>query len=144
VDDEVRWLVEQSEFTADHLARRAGAERRRVKVLWWTASASVPRRPDVTGLLARLWSGGAGQGGQHLFVALFEPDDPVGARPFLVLRASPGEAGTPNGRGLAVVHGRAEPGGVLVVETPAGTIVPAEPPAPPGDRAPSWAETDPA
>ena len=39
VDDETRWRAEQAAFTADHLARHAGGVRRRVKVMWWSASA---------------------------------------------------------------------------------------------------------
>jgi len=144
VGDETPWWVEQAVFTDDHLARRTGAPRRRVKVAWWSASASTARGPDVTGLLSRLWSGREHRpGADEVFVAMFEPDDPVGARPFLVLRARQGGLGPARGRALATVHGRAEPGGVLVVETHAGTIVPAEPPAAPGDEAPSWSETDP-
>jgi hypothetical protein len=144
VDDETRWRADQAAFTGDHLARRAGGSRRRVKVMWWSVSASRARGPDVTGLLAQLWSGrGRRPGADQVFVALFEPDDPVGARPFLVLRARDGGLGAPRGRALATVHGQAEPGGVLVVETRAGTIVPAEPPGEPGDDAPSWTETDP-
>jgi hypothetical protein len=142
VDEEIRWRAEQAAFTADHLGRQAGGPRRRVKVVWW--SASLARGPDVSGLLARLWSGRDRRpGADQVFVALFEPEDPVGARPFLVLRARDGGLGATRGRALATVHGQAEPGGVLVVETRAGTIVPAEPPAEPGDDAPSWTETDP-
>ena len=134
------WSDAQDAFTAAHLGR-AGSERRRVKVRWWSAPTS--RGPDVTGMVARLWSGrGTRPGDDLVFVALYEPSDPVGARPFLVLRARPGDVVTPSGRATATVHGTAAPGGFLVVETRAGTIVPAEPPGEPGDDAPPWTEVD--
>ena len=138
--DDGDWAGQQLAFTAAHLARE-GAERRRVKVRWWSAPTS--RRPDVTGMVARLWSARRTRPGDDLvFVALYEVDDPVGARPFLVVRAHAGDLAAPSGRATATVHGAAVPGGALVVEARAGTIVPAEPPAEPGADAPSWTEVD--
>ena len=142
VDDERRWRAEQAAFAAEHLGWHGAAPRRPVKVMWWSVAAG--RGPDVTGLISRLWSGRSRRPGEEqVFVALFAADDPVGSRPFLVLRAQPGGVTSARGRGVATVHGEAEPGGVLVVESRAGTIVPAEPPATPGDDAPSWTEVDP-
>ena len=142
MDDERRWRSEQAAFAAEHLEWHASGPRRPVKVMWW--SVSVGRGPDVTGLISRLWSARSRRPGEEqVFVALFAPDDAVGTRPFLVLRAQPGGVSTARGRAVATVHGEPEAGGVLVVETRAGTIVPAEPPAAPGDDAPSWTETDP-
>lgn len=77
-------------------------------------------------------------------MAVFEPEAPPGARPFLVLRAQPGGLTTAHGRALATVHGTAEPGAALVLEARGALVVPAEPPAAPDEDAPSWTETDPA
>jgi hypothetical protein len=142
VDDDRRWRAEQAAFATEHLERHAAAPRRPVKVMWW--SVALGRGPDVTGVLSRLWSArGRRPGEDPVFVALFPAEAPVGSRPFLVLRAQPGGVASAQGRAVATVHGEAEPGGVLVVETRAGTIVPAEPPGAPGGDAPSWTETDP-
>lgn len=135
------WAAAQSAFTAAFLAR-AGAPRRRVKVRWW--SEATTRGPDVTGAVARLLSARRSHTrGRVVFVAVYEPDAPVGAPPFLVVRAGDDDLASPSGRATATVHGDAAPGGALVVETRVGTVVPAEPPAEPGDAAPTWTEVDP-
>ena len=135
------WPAAQDACTAAYLARR-GSPRRRVKVRWWTEATR--RGPDVTGVVGVLWSGRRTRpGGPALFVAVYEPDVPVGAQPFLVVRARDADLAAPSGRGLATVHGDAAPGGALVIEMRAGTVVPAEPPAAPGEGAPAWTEVDP-
>ncbi|HEX6569859.1 MAG TPA: hypothetical protein VF015_11860 [Acidimicrobiales bacterium] len=136
----VDWAADQRELELAREARTDRAERRRVKILWWTDRAG-PRHPDVVGAVARLWSGRR-RDTEQVFVALYQATDPPGARPFLVVRARPGCVAQPRGRALATVVGRAEPGGALVIETSRGQVVPAEPPARPGDLAPAWSEVD--
>lgn len=133
------WPAAQHAFTAAHLAR-AGAPRRRVKVLWWSEATS--RGPDVGGLVSRLWSGPRPRQDRVVFVAMFEPDAPVGTPPFLVVRAGDSDLVAPSGRATATVHGDAVPGGALVIEARVGTVVPVEPPAEPGEGAPPWTEVD--
>jgi hypothetical protein len=140
VTGERGWASAQHAVTAAHQAR-SGTARRRVKVQWWTAAAA--RGPDVTGVVTRLWSGRRSRARTgETFVALYEPEDPVGAPPFLVVRAGPGDLASSSGRALATVHGEPVPGGALVIETRAGTVVPVEPPSEAGDRAPGWTEVD--
>ena len=136
------WRVEQVGFADAYAARRVGAERRPVKILWWT---DVPAQgPDVLGVVARLWTGRRTRPAQELtFVALFDATDPVGARPFLVVRTTPDTFGEPSGRATGTAVGATEPGGVLVIETRRGQVVPVEPPGLPGDAAPAWSEVDP-
>jgi hypothetical protein len=134
------WASAQHAVTAAHQAR-SGTARRPVKVQWWTATAT--RGPDVTGVVTRLWSGRRSRARTgETFVALYEAADPVGAPPFLVVRAGPGDLASPSGRAVATVHGDAVPGGALVIETRDGTVVPVEPPAEAGDQAPGWTEVD--
>jgi hypothetical protein len=141
VTDRDDWSAAQNACTAAYLGRE-GTPRRRVKVRWWTETT---RGPDVTGMVALLWTGRRRRpGGPAVFVAVYEPHAPVGAQPFLVVRAREPDLATPGGRGLATVHGDAVPGGALVIESRAGTVVPAEPPAAPGEGAPAWTEVDPA
>lgn len=136
------WRDEQRAFAEAHAARRVGAERRPVKILWWTDAPA--QGPDVLGVVARLWTGRRTRPAQEqTFVALFHATDPVGARAFLVVRTSPDTFGQPSGRSTGTAIGAAEPGGVLVIETRRGQVVPAEPPALPGDAAPAWSEVDP-
>jgi hypothetical protein len=133
------WAAEQRAFYEGYVARRGGAERRPVKIRWWTARAG--RGADVMGVVARLWSGKrARQGDEQVFVALYEASDPVGARPFLVVPAADRTFTEASGRAMATVVGRAEPRGALVVETRQGEVLPALPPGEPGDDAPSWSE----
>lgn len=138
---EADWAGEQMALYEDYVDRRAGAERRRVKILWWRAA--VDHRPDVVGVLSRLWSAGRTRADDDpLFVALYDATDPVGARPFLVVRVRPDSLAGRHGRAIATAVGRAEPGGALVIETRRGLVVPAEPPGLPGDDAPAWSEVD--
>ncbi|HET6772553.1 MAG TPA: hypothetical protein VFH36_04530 [Acidimicrobiales bacterium] len=133
------WAAEQRAFYQDYLARRGGAERRLVKIRWWTARGG--RGSDVMGVLARLWSGKrAHRGDEQVFVALYAAADPVGARPFLVMPAVDRTFTEASGRATATVVGRAEPGGALVIETRQGEVLPAQAPGEPGDDAPSWSE----
>jgi len=133
------WASEQLAFYEDYLARRGGAERRPVKIRWWTARAG--RKADVMGVVARLWTGKRfRQGEEQVFVAVYEAADPVGARPFLVVPARDRTFAEASGRATATVVGRAEPGGALVIETRQGEVLPALPPGAPGDDAPSWTE----
>lgn len=133
-------MAAQHTLTAAYLAR-SGTARRRVKVRWWTATT---RGPDVAGAVTRLWSGRRSlRRTGTTFVALYEAADPAGTPPFLVVRAAPGDLDAPRGRAVATVHGEAVPGGALVVETRAGTVVPVEPPAEPAEEAPPWTEVDP-
>lgn len=133
------WAAEQRSFYEGYLARRGGAERRPVKIRWWTARAG--RRADVLGVVARLWTGKRfGQGEEQVLVAVYEAADPVGARPFLVVPARDRTFAEASGRATATVVGRAEPGGALVIETRRGQVLPALPPGAPGDDAPSWTE----
>lgn len=133
------WAAEQRAVYEDYLAHRGGAERRPVKIRWWTARAG--RSADVMGVLARLWSGKrARQDGEQVFVALYEASDPVGGRPFLVVPAADRTFTEASGRATATVVGRPEPGGALVIETRQGEVLPAQPPGEPGADAPSWSE----
>jgi hypothetical protein len=138
------WVYEEIDLVEAHEQRRARAERRRVKILWWTAPPLHPRRTTLAGSLAQLWSGKRALDGQGpVSVGVYEATDPVGAPPLVVLRVRPGDVPQARGRGLATVVGEARPGGVLVLETRHGTVVPVEPPAEPGDDAPPWSEVDP-
>ncbi len=133
------WAEEQRALYESYVDRRVGAERRRVKILWWTAA--VGRGPDVMGLVSRLWAGRRTRPAvDQVFVAVYEATAPIGARPFLVVRARPDSFTEARGRATATAVGRAEPEGALVIETRRGAVVPAEPPGLPGDNAPSWSE----
>ncbi len=136
------WRDEQSAFVEAYASRRVGAERRPVKILWWT---DVPAQgPDVLGVVARLWTGRRTRPAQEqTYVALFDAADPVGARPFLVLRTNADTFGQPRGRATGTAIGAVEPDGVLLIETRRGPVVPVEPPGLPGDAAPAWSEVDP-
>src|SRR5690606_34749563 len=91
------WRDEQRAFAEAYAARRVGAERRPVKLLWWTDAPA--QAPDVLGVVARLWTGRRTRPALEVtFVALFDATDPVGARPFLVVRTSPDTFGQPSGR----------------------------------------------
>jgi hypothetical protein len=137
------WAQEEVELVLAHEQRRARAERRRVKILWWTPASLHPRRTTLTGSLAQLWSGRRALEAQGpVCVGVYEATDPVGAPPLVVLRVRPGDVPQARGRALATVVGEARPGGVLVLETRHGTVVPVEPPAEPGDDAPPWSEVD--
>ncbi len=135
------WVVEQYRFEQAHLARRAGAERRRVKLRWWAAPA---RRTEVTDVVVRMLSPRlARRATGPVSVALYDAADAVGARPFLVMQVDAASLGDPRGRATGTLVGRAEPGGVLVVETSRGALTPLTPPALPDDEAPGWSEVDP-
>lgn len=137
------WAVEQLRFASAYLAREVGAERRRVKLQWW----SVPNghRRAGAGRVTVLWSMARGNAfaDHDTHVALYAGDAPVGASPFLVFVAQEGgglvEA---RGRATGTLAGTADPGGALVVETSRGPVLPASVPAPPGDDAPDWSEAD--
>jgi hypothetical protein len=136
------WRDEQRAFVEAYAGRRVGAERRPVKILWWTDAPA--QGPDVLGVVARLWTGRRARPAQEqTFVALFDATDPVGARPFLVVRTGPDTFGQPSGRSTGTAVGAAEPDGVLLIETRRGQVIPAEPPGLPGDAAPAWSEVDP-
>lgn len=140
-DADTAWADEQRSFYESYVTRRVGADRRRVKVQWWTVLPG--HGPDVMGLVSRLWSGRRTRTAEgQVFVAVYDAADPVGARPFLVVRAGPDSFAETRGRATATVVGRAEPGGALVIETRRGPIAPAEPPGLPGDDAPAWSEVD--
>lgn len=135
------WIAEQQALHEAYLGRRAGVERHLVKILWWTVAAD--RRPDMLGLVSRLWSGrSVASADEQTFVALYDPGDPVGARPFLVARVAPGSFPEAGGRGVATAVGTPAAGGALVIETRRGAVLPAEPPSVPGDDAPAWSEVD--
>ncbi len=140
-DAATAWADEQRSFYEGYVTRRVGAERRRVKILWWTV---VPGGgPDAMGLVSRLWSGRRTRPAEgQVFVAVYDAADPVGARPFLVVRARPDSFAEAHGRATATAVGCAEPGGALVIETRRGTVAPAEAPGLPGDHAPGWSEVD--
>jgi hypothetical protein len=141
VADSARWVDEQRALYEAWLSRGAGVQRRRVKILWWTSAAGQGR--DVLGLISRLWAGRRTRPAEEkLYVALYDPADAVGARPFLVVRAWPDSLTEARGRAIATAVGRAEPGGAVVIETSRGPVVPAEAPGLPGDDAPSWTEVD--
>jgi hypothetical protein len=111
-----------------------------VKIHWWTAAGRA-RRVDLMGTLSQLWSGRQADA-DPVLVAVYEATDPVGAPPFLVVRAAPGSFADASGRALATIVGRAEPGGALLVETRHGAVLPIAPPAAPDDDAPPWSEID--
>lgn len=135
------WVDEQRALHEAYLGRRPGVERHLVKILWWTVAAD--RRPDMMGVLSRLWSGRSlASADEQTFVALYDPADPVGARPFLVARVAPGSFPEAGGRGVATAVGTPTAGGALVIETRRGAVLPAEPPGLPGDDAPAWSEVD--
>jgi hypothetical protein len=138
------WAVEQLRFSSAYLGREVGAERRRVKLQWW----SVPNghRRAGAGKVTLLWSMARGNAfaDHDTHVALYAGDAPVGAPPFLVFVVQEGSGliGA-KGRATGTVAGTAEPGGALVVETSRGPVLPASVPAPPGEEAPGWSEADP-
>jgi hypothetical protein len=135
------WATAQRDLSQAYLTRTAAAERHPVKILWWTAAGTG--RPDVMGLVSRLWVGRRTRPVEsQVFVALYEAADPVGTRPFLVIRARPDSFTTAHGRAIATVVGRAEPEGALVIETRRGPVLPAESPGLPGDDAPPGSEVD--
>lgn len=141
VTEPQRWVVAQAACTAAYLAR-SGLARRRVKVRWWSEAAR--RGPDVVGALARLWAAtGPRRAGTAVVVAVYEPSAEAGAIPFLVVRAAESGLARPAGRAVATLYGDPVPGGALVVETWAGTVVPAEPPTAAGRDALPWSDVDP-
>ncbi len=135
------WVAEQRALVAGYESRTVGAERRRVKIQWWTPMGTT-RRVDLMGTVSQLWSG-RHAGADPVLVAVYEAADPVGTLPFLVVRAAPGVLVDASGRSLATVVGRAEPGGALLVETRHGAVLPLEPPSAAGSDAPPWTEVDP-
>jgi hypothetical protein len=135
------WVGEQIALVRDHERRADRAPRRRVKIRWWTEGPRARRRAHVTAALSRLWSARPLDAGA-VFVALYEATDPVGTPPFLVLRVGPDEFAESQGRAIVTAVGEAVPGGALVLETRQGTVIPAEPPATPGDGVPAWSEVD--
>ena len=134
------WATQMRDLVEGYEARTVGVERRRVKIQWWTA-AGTTRRVGLMGTVSQLWSGRQA-GGDPVLVAVYEATDPVGAAPFLVVRAAPGSFPDASGRALATIVGRAEPGGALLVETRQGAVLPIVPPAAPSDEAPPWSEVD--
>ena len=134
------WVTEQRALMAGYESRTVGAERRRVKIQWWTAAGKA-RRVDVVGTVSQLWSG-RHAGADPVLVAVYEAADPVGAPPFLVVRVAPDSFVDASGRAVATLVGRAEPGGALLIETRHGPVRPVEPPAAAGDDAPPWSEVD--
>jgi hypothetical protein len=134
------WAVEQRDLVEGYESRTVGAARRRVKIQWWTAGGKA-RRVDLMGTVSQLWSGRQA-GGDPVMVAVYEAADPVGAPPFLIVRAAPGSFVDASGRALATIVGQAEPGCALLIETRHGAIVPVESPSAAGDDAPPWAEVD--
>ena len=137
------WVVDQYRFQRAYLEHRGGAERRRVKLLWWVAGPR--RRTDAVDLVARLLVPRAarGSGAGPVTVALFDAVDPVGAKPFLVLPVEPDGFAAPRGRATGTLVGSSEPGGTLVIEVSGTTVLPAAPPTAPDEDAPTWSETDP-
>lgn len=134
------WVTEQRDLMEGYEARTVGAERRRVKIQWWTAAGKT-RRVDLMGTVSQLWSG-RHAGADPVLVAVYEAADPVGAPPFLVVRVAPQSFVDASGRAVATVVGHAEPGGALLIETRHGPVHPVEPPAAAGDDAPPWSEID--
>lgn len=134
------WARRQRALVTAHGSRAAGVERRPAKIRWWTAATGA-RRVDLAGALARLWSG-RGSGTEPVFVALYEVADPIGTRPFLVVRVAPDSFAEAAGRAVVTLVGGAAPDGTLLIETRLGPVVPVEPPAAPGDAAPTWSEVD--
>jgi len=134
------WVTQQRDLVEGYESRTVGAERRPVKIQWWTAGGKA-RRVDLMGTVSQLWSGRQ-VGGDPVLVAVYEAADPVGTAPFLVVKAAPGALVDASGRAVATIVGRAEPGGALLVETRHGAILPIEPPSPADDDAPPWAEVD--
>jgi hypothetical protein len=119
------------------------AERRRVKVRWW----SVPNqhRRAGAGKVTVLWSMARGNtfDDRDLHVALYEQDAAPGAAALLWFVAQEGSGLVEShGRMLGTALGRAEPGGALVVETSRGAVMPASVPAAPEDDTPGWSDTD--
>ena len=47
------WVTEQRALMAGYESRTVGAERRRVKIQWWTAAGKA-RRVDVVGTVSQL------------------------------------------------------------------------------------------
>jgi hypothetical protein len=137
------WVVDQYRFHEAYLAHRGGAERRRVKLLWWAAAPH--RRADAVDMVARLLSPrrARSEGAGLVSVALFDATDPVGAQPFLVLPVEPGGFAEPRGRASGTLVGSSEPGGTLLIEVGRSTVLPAAPPSGPDDDAPTWSEHDP-
>jgi hypothetical protein len=136
------WVDQQRALYEGYVSRRVGAERRPVKILWWTVAPG--HGPDVMGLVSSMWKGRRTRAAEEqVFVALFDAVDPVGARPFLVVRVGPDSFAEASGRATATAVGRAEPDGALLLETRLGPLAPAEAPGLPGDDAPSWSEVDP-
>jgi hypothetical protein len=134
------WATQQRDLVEGYESRTVGAERRRVKIQWWTATGKT-RRVDLMGSLSQLWSA-RHAGGDPVLVAVYDATDPIGAPPFLVVKAAPDSFVDASGRALATIVGRPEPGGALLVETRHGAILPTEPLSPAGDDAPPWAEVD--
>ena len=137
------WADEQLSFAERYVAGRARAERRRVKLRWW----SVPNqhRRAGAGTVTVLWSMARGNtfADRDVHVALYEPDAAPGAAPLVTFVAQEGSGLVEGaGRSLGTAVGRAEPGGALVVETSRGTVMPASMPAAPGEGTPGWSETD--
>ena len=137
------WADEQLALAEGYLTGRAGAERRRVKLRWW----SVPNhhRRAGAGAVTVVWSMARGNrfADHDVHVALYEPDAAPGAAALVTFVAQEGsgliEAA---GRSLGTAVGRPEPGGALVVETSRGTVMPASMPAAPEEATPGWSETD--
>ncbi|HET6954200.1 MAG TPA: hypothetical protein VFI47_27800 [Acidimicrobiales bacterium] len=136
------WADEQARFASAYLGARAGAERRRVKLRWW----SVPNghRRGGAGKVTVLWSMALGNrfADHDIHVALYPADAPPGASPIVVFTAQPGDLVESQGRATGTVAGRPEPGGALVVETSRGAVLPASVPVAPGEGDPAWSETD--
>ena len=134
------WVTEQRDLMEGYEARTIGAERRPVKIQWWTAAGKT-RRVDLMGTVSQLWSG-RHAGADPVLVAVYEAAAPVGAPPFLVVRVARDSFVDASGRAVATIVGHAEPGGALLIETRHGPVHPAEPPAAAGDDAPPWSEVD--
>lgn len=136
------WADEQFALASRYAAGRVAAERRRVKVRWW----SVPNnhRRAGAGKVTVLWSMARGNtfDDRDIHVALYEQDAPPGAAALLWFIAQEGSGLVESqGRTLGTALGRAEPGGALVVETSRGAVMPASVPAAPGDDTPGWSDT---
>lgn len=138
-----QWADEQLTLAEGYLSGRGGAERRRVKLRWWSVPNS--HRRTGAGTVTVLWSMARGNtfSDHDLHVALYEPDAAPGAAALVTFVAQEGsglvEAA---GRSLGTAVGRAEPGGALVVVTSRGTVMPASMPAAPEDTTPGWSEVD--
>jgi hypothetical protein len=135
------WARREFELLQAHEQRTLAAERRRVKLIWWTVPPRGRRRADMLAPLARLWSGRPTDPGPT-YVALYEAADPVGTRPFLVFRAEPGALPDTTGRAVATLVGEAVAGGTLLVELHRHVVSPLEPPVEPDEDAPPWSEVD--